>query len=527
MPYMGLLLQSTQVTKTVLLVDSTDHVTGKTGLSAGITKYLSKNGTAASATMTTAEVDATNVKGVYNLTFTTTHTDTIGDFQLHLTGTGADPADYWWTVVAATTDNLVRSTTPANTLSVDANHLVAVPTTQKVDIDTIKTNPVVNAGTVTFPTGATLASTTNLTAGTVATVTNAVTLPSIPAGWITAAGIADAAIDNATFAADVGSTALATNMIAKAAEKAVGVAGVSLTNTGIPAATVTALGTGSTLTACLTATGFATPTNITAATGITVATNSDKTGYTVSTVSDKTGYSLAASQHVIVDSGTVTTLTNAPGDSSGVTTLLGRVVGTLDTGTHKPQTGDSYAIINGTSGPVAIKVDTAAIKLKTDNLPASPAAVGSAMTLTAAYDSAKTAASQTSVNTIDTNVDTILTDAIAILAAVDTEIASILAKVTLIPTGIAKNTALNNFEFSMLSSTDHVSAVTGASITATRSIDGGSFAACANAASEIGTTGIYKINLANTDLNGTIIALKFSAAGCDDTIIFIKTEATS
>lgn len=38
-----------------------------------------------------------------------------------------------------------------------------VSDTQKVDIETIKTNPVVNAGTITFPTGATLASTTNIT----------------------------------------------------------------------------------------------------------------------------------------------------------------------------------------------------------------------------------------------------------------------------------------------------------------------------------------------------------------------------
>jgi hypothetical protein len=37
---------------------------------------------------------------------------------------------------------LVRSTTPANTLTVDANHLVAVPATQKVDVDTIKTQTV-------------------------------------------------------------------------------------------------------------------------------------------------------------------------------------------------------------------------------------------------------------------------------------------------------------------------------------------------------------------------------------------------
>ncbi|NLA87358.1 MAG: hypothetical protein GX847_08795 [Clostridiales bacterium] len=51
-----------------------------------------------------------------------------------------------------------------------------------------------------------------------------------------------------------------------------------------------------------------------------------------------------------------------------------------------------------------------AIKAKTDNLPASPAAVGSAMTLTSAYDAAKSAASQASVNTIDGIVDDILVD---------------------------------------------------------------------------------------------------------------------
>jgi hypothetical protein len=39
-----------------------------------------------------------------------------------------------------------------------------------------------------------------------------------------------------------------------------------------------------------------------------------------------------------------------------------------------------------------VDTEVAAIKAKTDNLPASPAAVGSAMTLTAAYDAAKTAA---------------------------------------------------------------------------------------------------------------------------------------
>jgi hypothetical protein len=55
-----------------------------------------------------------------------------------------------------------------------------------------------------------------------------------------------------------------------------------------------------------------------------------------------------------------------------VTTLTG----------HTAQTGDAYAVVNsGTFGNSVIKTETAAIKAKTDNLPASPAAVGSAMTL--------------------------------------------------------------------------------------------------------------------------------------------------
>ena len=60
-----------------------------------------------------------------------------------------------------------------------------ISATQKVDVDTIKTNPVVNAGTVTFPTTATLASTTNITAGTittVTTVTNQLTAAAIATG---------------------------------------------------------------------------------------------------------------------------------------------------------------------------------------------------------------------------------------------------------------------------------------------------------------------------------------------------------
>lgn len=70
-----------------------------------------------------------------------------------------------------------------------------IATTQKVDVETIKTNAVVNGGTVTFPTNATLASTTNITAGTIATVTTLTNLPAITSNWLTAAGLATDAVN--------------------------------------------------------------------------------------------------------------------------------------------------------------------------------------------------------------------------------------------------------------------------------------------------------------------------------------------
>jgi len=132
MPYMGLLKQSTQVTKTILMVDTADHITGKTGLT--ITKYLTKaGGTPTSATMTTSELDSTNAKGIYSLVFSTSHTDTLGDFQLHLSGTGADPSDYWWTVVARLNDDLAYPVTSGRSMVVDASGLV--------DANTVKVGP--------------------------------------------------------------------------------------------------------------------------------------------------------------------------------------------------------------------------------------------------------------------------------------------------------------------------------------------------------------------------------------------------
>ena len=90
--------------------------------------------------------------------------------------------------------------------------------------------------------------------------------------------------------------------------------------------------------------------------------------------------------------------------------------------------------------------------------------------------------------------------------------------------GFPKNAIYNNFMFQMFLASDHATPATGVAVTATRSIDGAAFAACANAVTEI-SNGWYKINLAAADLNGNLIALRFTAALCDDAGFTLKTTS--
>lgn len=85
---------STATNRMILMVDSTDHVTGKTGLTLTIT--ASKNG-AAFASITPTVTERTG--GWYSLALTSSHTDTLGDLVIHCTGTNADPADRLFNVV--------------------------------------------------------------------------------------------------------------------------------------------------------------------------------------------------------------------------------------------------------------------------------------------------------------------------------------------------------------------------------------------------------------------------------------------
>lgn len=92
---MRLLKQSTARTIMVFMTDATDRVTGKTGLTLTVT--ASKNG-AAFASVSPAQNERGN--GWYSLDLTTSHTDTLGDLAIHVTGSGADPTDLLAQVVA-------------------------------------------------------------------------------------------------------------------------------------------------------------------------------------------------------------------------------------------------------------------------------------------------------------------------------------------------------------------------------------------------------------------------------------------
>lgn len=116
------------------------------------------------------------------------------------------------------------------------------------------------------------------------------------------------------------------------------------------------------------------------------------------------------------------------------------------------------------------------------------------------------------VDANETKIDLLQVDSTAIKGNTDN-----------LPSGIKKNTALANFGFGMVDSTDNVTPKTGLTVTATRSIDGSVFGSCTNAVSEI-SNGAYKITLSADDLNGDTIILKFNADGADDLQIYIKTD---
>lgn len=88
---------------------------------------------------------------------------------------------------------------------------------------------------------------------------------------------------------------------------------------------------------------------------------------------------------------------------------------------------------------------------------------------------------------------------------------------------IKKNAALAAFEFLMVSATDHLTPLTGLTVTCQISQDGGAFGASTNAPTEV-ANGIYKITLTAAEMNANIITLYFTAATADGQYVTIITQ---
>lgn len=314
-------------------------------------------------------------------------------------------------------------------IAIDASGLVAVPNTQKVDVETIKTNPVANGGTVTFPTNATLASTTNITAGTITTATNVttvnglannvITAASIAADALTAAKIADGAIDAATFAAGaINAAAIAADAITAA----------KVADGTIDAATFAA--------GAINATAIA-------ADAITAAKIADG-AIDAATFAAGAINAAAIAADAITDAKVASDVTIA-----SVTGSVGSVAGAVGS-----VTGNVGGNVVGSVGSLA---------------------------------------------TAPTNFALLSIDGSGRVR---------------VQSGVTANASIDNFEFTMVLASDHVTPATGLSVTAERSIDGGAFSACANAVTAVGG-GVYKISLEASDLNGTTVMLRFTAATAD------------
>lgn len=226
-------------------------------------------------------------------------------------------------------------------------------------------------------------------------------------------------------------------------------------------------------------------------------------------------------------------------DSSGHVTLA---AGSLTSSKFGAGAIDAAAIADGAidAGAIASNTITAA-KFASGAITAA-AYAANAITSTVIADDAITAA-KVAADAV-TEIQSGLATAAALTTVddfLDTEIAAIKAKTdqltftdtnrvdsTIQSTSVntlRKNVARANYMFKMVDETDLKTAETGATVTATRSIDGAAFAACANSIAEV-SNGWYKIDLATTDLNGDVIVLRFTGTGCHPYEAVIITQPT-
>lgn len=222
---------------------------------------------------------------------------------------------------------------------------------------------------------------------------------------------------------------------------------------------------------------------------VTVGTNDDKSGYTLSSAGIQAIWDALTSalttagsigKRIVdyLDVAVSSRSTYAGGDTSGTTTLLSRIIGTLASGTHQPQSGDAFARLGAPAGasisadiatratfgtPVTlitsgdiipggldwtlagIRDNVLATKLKTDHLPSSPASSGDVSTVGAAVAALHDFDPSNDIVAHVALVDTVSSggggDPVEIAGAVRVELAPELASVAAIEDRLAEQVA--------------------------------------------------------------------------------------
>ncbi len=435
-----------------------------------------------------------------------------------LTFTGANKVD-------ASVRDWVGDTIPARNVTgvplVDAKYLLGTifPTPNTAGVPDVNAKTINNqttsaSGTITFP-NATLASTTNITAGTITTVTNLTNAPT--AGDFTAT--MKTSLNAATPTLSAGDSPVLQSGIAAAGGASTITLQTALGADSLPIGCIVKITSGTGAKQARTITAYVDSTKVaTVDWAWTTAPDNTSVYSVIYADNPKLNSSLKIAGVVLADT---------------LTTYTGNTL----------QTGDAYARLGAPAGAsvsadiAAVKVDTAAVKVQTDKL-------------------TFTVANQVDSNVLDWKSATapaMTGDAFARIGSAgvgltnlgDTRIANLDAAVTTrmatftLPTNfsslsidangraktqsnVTKNVALAKFQFMMRDSTNHAP-VTGKTVTVTRSIDGAAQGAgTLSAVTEI-SFGMYSVDFAAGDLNGNVIILRATAASCDDTFERIVT----
>lgn len=193
---------------------------------------------------------------------------------------------------------------------------------------------------------------------------------------------------------------------------------------------------------------------------------------------------------------------------------------------------------NGTAGSAMVKADVEQINTQTVTAAAGvtfPASLASPTNITAGtittatnLTNAPTAGDFTATMKTSLNAATpaSVTGAVASVTGnvggnVTGSVASVVAAVAT-TSNLKKNQALAGFMFMMTDATTHAPK-TGLTVAGTVSLDGGAFGATTNSVVEV-SGGWYKINLVAGDVNGNVVALRFTATGADDRDISLVTQ---